>query len=42
VLNVKNQIARIVNNYARISFNFGPHAAELAQGKRAAHLSHDS
>ena len=24
VLNVKNQIARIVNNYARISFNFGP------------------
>jgi alpha-amylase/alpha-mannosidase (GH57 family) len=24
VLNVKNQITRIVNNYARISFNFGP------------------
>ncbi|MDR3754981.1 MAG: DUF3536 domain-containing protein, partial [Terracidiphilus sp.] len=24
VLNVKNQIVRIVNNYARISFNFGP------------------
>ena len=24
VLNIKNQIVRIVNNYARISFNFGP------------------
>jgi alpha-amylase/alpha-mannosidase (GH57 family) len=24
VVNVKNQITRIVNNYARISFNFGP------------------
>jgi len=24
VVNVKNQIMRIVNNYARISFNFGP------------------
>jgi alpha-amylase/alpha-mannosidase (GH57 family) len=24
VLNIKNQITRIVNNYARISFNFGP------------------
>jgi len=24
VVNAKNQIARIVNNYARISFNFGP------------------
>ena len=24
ILNNKNQIARIVNNYARISFNFGP------------------
>ncbi|MGB8846750.1 MAG: DUF3536 domain-containing protein, partial [Terracidiphilus sp.] len=24
IVNVKNQITRIVNNYARISFNFGP------------------
>ena len=24
ILNIKNQITRIVNNYARISFNFGP------------------
>src|SRR5208282_391863 len=24
VVNVKNQIVRIVNNYARLSFNFGP------------------
>jgi alpha-amylase/alpha-mannosidase (GH57 family) len=24
ILNVRNQITRIVNNYARISFNFGP------------------
>jgi alpha-amylase/alpha-mannosidase (GH57 family) len=24
IVNAKNQIARIVNNYARISFNFGP------------------
>ena len=24
VVNIKNQITRIVNNYARISFNFGP------------------
>ena len=24
VVNVKNQITRIVNNYARMSFNFGP------------------
>jgi alpha-amylase/alpha-mannosidase (GH57 family) len=24
ILNIKNQIVRIVNNYARISFNFGP------------------
>jgi len=24
IVNIKNQIIRIVNNYARISFNFGP------------------
>ena len=24
VVNIKNQITRILNNYARISFNFGP------------------
>ena len=41
VVNDKNQITRIVNNYARMSFNFGPTLAELAQRKRAAHLSHD-
>jgi hypothetical protein len=42
IVNSKNQITRIVNNYARISFNFGPYPAELAEGERAAHLSHDS
>jgi hypothetical protein len=37
----KNQITRIVNNYARISFNFGPTLLSWLKRKRAAHLSHD-
>ena len=43
IVNIKNQITRIVNNYARIQFQLWPtHAAELALGERAAHLPHDS
>jgi alpha-amylase/alpha-mannosidase (GH57 family) len=30
VLNANGKIVDIVNNYARMSFNFGPHTFELA------------
>ena len=38
-VNEKNQITRIANNYARISFNFRTHAAKLDQRECAAHVS---
>ena len=41
IVNNQNQIIRIVNNYARMSFNFGPTLLSWLQGERAAHLPHD-
>ena len=41
IVNGENQIIRIMNNYSRISFNFGPTLLELAGRECAAHLSHD-
>jgi alpha-amylase/alpha-mannosidase (GH57 family) len=43
ILNGKNQIARIVNNYARISFNFGPTLLSWMREKasRTLHMMRD-
>ncbi len=41
IVNIKNKITRIVNNYARISFNFGPTLLSWLQENAHAHLPHD-
>ena len=38
IVNNKNQIIRIVNNYSRMSFNFGPTLLSWLEGKCAPHL----
>ena len=39
IVNSRNQITRILNNYARMSFNFGPTLLSWVAGKRSPHLS---
>ena len=38
ILDAEGRIAKIVNNYASISFNFGPTAAVLDEGQGAGYL----
>ncbi len=40
IVNKKNEIIRILNNYAHISFNFGPTLLSWLDEKCATHLSH--
>jgi alpha-amylase/alpha-mannosidase (GH57 family) len=42
VVNKENQITRIVNNYARMSFNFGPTLLSWLAENAPRDLSHDS